>query len=89
MEKGVRTPCLEHRTVMIQMGRRTRNDSGIMEILQGAVMHFEHKDESRVEKDRKILRKIVCVKLRNSSHNPVEMTGQMMPLKVHVKAWYT
>ena len=38
--------------------------------------------------DRKVLRRIVCVKLRDDIHSPGEMNGQMMALKEHVKARY-
>ena len=38
--------------------------------------------------DRKIMRRIVCVKLKDSIHNPGEMNGQIMALKEHVKARY-
>ena len=38
--------------------------------------------------DRKVLRKISCVKLRGDIHSPGEMNGQMMALKEHVKARY-
>ena len=31
--------------------------------------------------DGKVLRRIVCVKLRDDIHSPVEMNGQMMALK--------
>ena len=40
------------------------------------------------EDDRKIIRKIVCVKLKDDIHNPGEMNGQIMALKEHVKARY-
>ena len=38
------------------------------------------------EDDRKIIRRIVCVKLKDAIHNPGEMNGQIMALKEHVKA---
>ena len=38
--------------------------------------------------DREVLRKIVCVKLKDDIHNPAELNGQMMALKDHVKASY-
>ena len=38
------------------------------------------------EDDRKILRKIVCVQLKDGIHNPGELNGQMMALEEHVKA---
>ena len=38
--------------------------------------------------DRKILRRIVCVKLKDGIHIPGEMNGQIMALKEHVKARY-
>ena len=38
--------------------------------------------------DGKVLRRIVCVKLRDDIHSPGEMNGQMMALKEHVKARY-
>ena len=38
------------------------------------------------EDDRKIMRRIVCVKLKDDFHNPGEMNGQIMALKEHVKA---
>ena len=37
---------------------------------------------------RKIMRRIVCVKLKDDIHNPGEMNGQIMALKEHVKARY-
>ena len=40
------------------------------------------------EPDREILRRIVCVKLKDDIHNPGELNGQMMTLKEHVKARY-
>ena len=40
------------------------------------------------EDDRKILRRIVCVKLNDDIHNPGEMKGQIMALKEQVKARY-
>ena len=38
--------------------------------------------------DRKVLRRIVCVKLKDDIYSPGEMNGQMMALKEHVKARY-
>ena len=38
--------------------------------------------------DRKILRRIVCVKLKDDIYRPGEMNGQIMALKEHVKARY-
>ena len=38
--------------------------------------------------DRKVLRKIVCVKLKDDIYSSGEMNGQMMALKEHVKARY-
>ena len=38
------------------------------------------------EDDRKIMRRIVCVELKNDIHNPGEMNGQIMALKEHFKA---
>ena len=40
------------------------------------------------EDDRKIMKRIVCVKLKEVIHNPGEMNGQIMALKEHVKAIY-
>ena len=40
------------------------------------------------EDDRKIIRRIVCVKLKDDIHNPGEMNRQIMALKEHVKARY-
>ena len=40
------------------------------------------------EGDKKVLRRIVCVKLRDNIHNPGEMNGQMITLKDQVKAGY-
>ena len=40
------------------------------------------------EDDRKILRRIVCVKLKDDIHSPGEMNGQIMALKEHVKTRY-
>ena len=40
------------------------------------------------EDDRKIIKRIVCVKLKDDIHNPGEMNGQIMALKEHVKARY-
>ena len=41
-----------------------------------------------LEIDRKIARRIVCVKLKDDIHNPGELNGQIMALKEHVKARY-
>ena len=38
--------------------------------------------------DREVLRRIVCVQLKDDIHRPVELNGQMMVLKEHVKARY-
>ena len=38
--------------------------------------------------DREVLRRIVCVKLKDDIHSPGELNGQMMVLKEHVKARY-
>ena len=35
--------------------------------------------------DRKVLRRIVCVKLKDDIHSPGELNGQMMALKEHVR----
>ena len=40
------------------------------------------------EDDRKIVKRIVCVELKDDIHNPGEMNGQIMALKEHVKAKY-
>ena len=40
------------------------------------------------EDDRKIMRRIVCVKLKDDIYSPGEMNGQIMALKEHVKARY-
>ena len=40
------------------------------------------------EDDRKVLRRIVCVKLKDDIHSPGEMNGKIMALKEHVKARY-
>ena len=40
------------------------------------------------EDDRKILRRIVCVKLKDEIHSLGEMNGQIMALKEHIKARY-
>ena len=40
------------------------------------------------EDDRKIMKRIICVKLKDDIHNPGEMNGQIMALKEHVKARY-
>ena len=40
------------------------------------------------EDDRKIMKRIVCVKLKDDIYNPGEMNGQIMALKEHVKARY-
>ena len=40
------------------------------------------------EDDRKIMRRIVCVKLKDDIHKPGETNGQIMALKEHVKARY-
>ena len=37
---------------------------------------------------RKVLRRIVCVKLKDDIYSPGEMNGRMMALKEHVKARY-
>ena len=38
--------------------------------------------------DSEVLRRIVCVKLKDDIHSPGELNGQMMPLKEHVKTRY-
>ena len=38
--------------------------------------------------DSEVLKRIVCVKLKNDIHSPGELNGQMMVLKEHVKARY-
>ena len=38
--------------------------------------------------DREVLRRIVCVKLKDDIHSPGELNGHMMALKEHVKARY-
>ena len=38
--------------------------------------------------DREVLRRIVCVKLKDYIHSPGELNGQMMQLKEHVEARY-
>ena len=38
--------------------------------------------------DREVLRRIVCVKLKEDIHSPGELNGQTMVLKEHVKARY-
>ena len=40
------------------------------------------------EDDREILRRTVCVKLKDDIHSPGEMNGQIMALKEKVKARY-
>ena len=40
------------------------------------------------EDERKILRRIVCVKPKDDIRSPGEMNGQIMALKEHVKARY-
>ena len=40
------------------------------------------------EDDRKIMKRMVCVKLKDDIHNPGEMNGQIMALKEHAKARY-
>ena len=40
------------------------------------------------EDDRKIMKRIVCVKLKADIHNPGEMNGQIMSLKERVKVRY-
>ena len=40
------------------------------------------------EDDRNIMRRIVCVKLKDDIHNPGEMNVQKLTLKEHVKARY-
>ena len=40
------------------------------------------------EDDRKIMKRIVRVKLKDDIHNQGEMNGQIMALKEHVKARY-
>ncbi|XP_063728104.1 nucleoplasmin-like protein ANO39 [Symsagittifera roscoffensis] len=40
------------------------------------------------EDDMKVIRRIVCVKLKDDIHNPGEMNGQIIALKEHVKARY-
>ena len=38
--------------------------------------------------DRKVLRRTVCVKLKDDIYSPGEMNGQMMALKKYMKARY-
>ena len=40
------------------------------------------------EDDREVMRRTVCVKLKDDIHNPRELNGQKMTLKEHVKASY-
>ena len=40
------------------------------------------------EDDTKIVKRIICVKLKDDIHNPGELNGQIMALKEHVKARY-
>ena len=40
------------------------------------------------EGDTKIVKRIICVKLKYDIHNPGEMNGQIMALKEHIKARY-
>ena len=40
------------------------------------------------EDDMKIVKRMICVKLSDDTHNPGEMNGQIMALKEHVKARY-
>ena len=40
------------------------------------------------EDDRKILRRIICVRLKDDIHSPGEMNGQIMAPKEHVKGRY-
>ena len=40
------------------------------------------------EDDMKIVKRMICVKLGDDTHNPGEMNGQIMALKEHVKARY-
>ena len=40
------------------------------------------------EDDRKVLKRIVCVKLKDDIHSSGELNGQIMALKEHVKARY-
>ena len=40
------------------------------------------------EDDRKVMKRIVCVKLKDDIHNPGEMNGQIMALKEYFKARY-
>ena len=40
------------------------------------------------EDDRKIMKRIVCVKLKDDIHNPGEIKGQIMALEEHAKARY-
>ena len=38
--------------------------------------------------DREVLRRIVCVKLKDDNHSPGELNGQMIVMKEHVTARY-
>ena len=40
------------------------------------------------EADRIIMKRILCVKLKDDIHNPGEMNGQIMALKAHVEVRY-
>ena len=41
-----------------------------------------------LDDNREVLRRIICVKLKDDIHSPGELNGQMMVLKEHVKARY-
>ena len=51
-------------------------------------MQFKCQNKPGAGDDRKILRRIVCVKLKDDIYSPGEMNGQIMALKEHVKAKY-
>ena len=50
-------------------------------------MHFKYQNLVP-DDDRNVLRRIVCVKLKDDIHSAGELNGQMMALKEHVKARY-
>ena len=49
---------------------------------------MQFKCQNKPDDDRKVLRRIGCVKLKDDIYSPREMSGQIMALKENVKARY-
>ena len=51
-------------------------------------MKFKCQDEPERDDDKEVLRRIICIKLKDDIHSPGEVNVQMMALKEHVKSRY-